>query len=521
MRKTTRMKFYKGLFSLVLCMLLVLSLFPVPNDMMAEAADPFVVMLDPGHGGVDGGAVRDGSEENEFNMKLVAACRAELASYDNVLVYVTRENDSDISTYARSMYAKRVQADLFISFHINADNDSSVHGAEIYVPHGNWKPEIGAESRALAAQILNKFASLELPGYGLSNNRLKNRGVKDRLIQTDIRLFYPDGSQGDYYEVIRMGVHNDIPSMIIEHAFISNAADLKMLRDDEALKKLGKATADAIAEQYKLTKTGKTLTQPSFKGQTAVINMAKPQSTATVGGAPITLSASGGNGNGEYVFYSNNEKVIRIEGNKAYIVGAGEVKFSVTKYEDGTYLPRSLPEINRSKIVVSSLETQLQLSIAANYRGAQDDAQTVVLSCRPAAGTEYGAVPHGTVTFYKDGLKLGTAQFQEDGSCTFAAKDIAPGNYTFTASYEAGNFDGFTMTNTPQVSYLVEQTEPTFVPLETQEPDSSAQPEEMDSSKGGFMSTTSRRVVIVILAAVAGLIVIALIVLLIYRFFQN
>ncbi len=517
MHKMIRRRFYRGLFSLVLCMLLTISLFTVPEGLSADASNPFVIMLDPGHGGSDGGAVRGDNEERVFNEKLADACRKELAGYDNVLVYITRENDGDISTYARSMYAKRVQADLFISFHINANNDASAKGAEIYVPYGNWKPEIAIEAKNLANRILTNFAELDLPGYGLTNNRLKNRGVKTRLIQDDIRLFYPDGSKGDYYEVIRMGVHNNIPAMIIEHAFISNAADLAMLRDDVALEKLGKATADAIVAQYNLKKTGKTLEQPVFKGQTSVVSMSKVQSDYTVGGKPITLSASGGTGTGEYVFYSNNPKVVRIEGNQAYIVGAGDVRLSVTRYEDGTYLPRSLPDINRPSIQVSSLTTQLLLSVADNYRGANGK-QTVVLSCKPASGMEYGAVPYGTVTFFNNNVKLGTAQFKEDGSCTLHVTDIEPGNYTFTASYESGNFDGFTMTNTASVTYLVEATEPTPTPLQP----TPTVPSETDSAKedsqGGFLNMFSTRVLIVIFAVAAGLILIAIIILLICRF---
>lgn len=514
-KMTRRRNFCKGLFCLVLCVLLTVSLFSMPKGLDIDASDPFVVMLDPGHGGSDGGAVRGSSHERVFNEKLAAACRKELVTYDNVLVYVTRENNSDISTYARSMYAKRVQADLFVSFHINANDGASANGAEIYVPHGNWKPEIATEAKLLATQILSNFAALELPGYGLANNHLKNRGIQTRLIQNDTRLFYPDGSQGDYYEVIRMGVHNDIPSMIIEHAFISNPADLAMLQDDAALEKLGKATADAIAQQYNLKKTGQTLTQPVLKGQTSVINFPKPKSEATVGGKPIDLTASGGTGTGEYVFYSNNPKVVRIEGNQAYIVGAGTVRLSVTKYEDGTYVPRSVPDINRPSITVSCVQTQLQLSVADNYRGANGK-QNVVLSCAPALGTEYGAVPYGTVTFYKDDIKLGTAQFKEDGKCTFTVTDIEPGNYNFKASYASGEFDGFEMNNTATATYLVESTEPTPTPAATLTPTSPSLQTAPPASAG-----TTSAVLIIVFAVAAVLIIVAIIILLICRFSRD
>ncbi len=518
MRKMTKTRLYKGIFSFVLCMLLVCSLIPAQKQTRTEASNPFVVMLDPGHGGSDGGAVRGDNYERIFNEKLAAACRAELAQYDNVLVYVTRENNADITTYARSMYAKRVQADLFVSFHINANDDSSAKGAEIYVPHGNWKPDIAAEARILATKILENFESLDLPGYGLANNHLKNRGIKTRLIQNDTRLFYPDGSKGDYYEVIRMGVHNNIPSMIIEHAFISNPADLAMLRDDAALEKLGQATAQAIVEQYHLTKTGQTLEQTVLKGQTSVVNIGKTQSSFTVGSKPYTLTASGGTGTGEYVFYSNNPKVVRIEGNQAYIVGAGDVRISVTKYEDDTYLPRSLPDINRPSVKVSPIETQLQLSVEGNYRG-DNNTQMVVLSCTPLSGTEYGAVPYGTVTFYKDGAPIGTARFGEDGTCTLKATGIEPGACIFTASYQAGEFDGFTMRDSKAVSYVVEPTSETMAPSVSSAPsdgvpETSAPTQNTELNPDEDDAGSSMKKIVIIAFAVAGVIIVAAIIIL-------
>lgn len=518
MRKMAKTRLYKGIFSFILCMLLVCSLIPAREQTYAEASNPFVVMLDPGHGGSDGGAVRGDNYERIFNEKLADACRAELVQYDNVLVYVTREYDTDITTYARSMYAKRVQADLFVSFHINANDDSSAKGAEIYVPHGNWKPDIAVEARNLANRILENFESLDLPGYGLANNHLKNRGVKTRLIQNDTRLFYPDGSKGDYYEVIRMGIHNNIPSMIIEHAFISNPAELAMLRDDAALKKLGKATAQAIVAQYGLTKTGKTLKQTVLKDQTSVVNIGKTQTAFTVGSKPYTLTASGGTGTGEYVFYSNNPKVVRIEGNQAYIVGAGDVRISVTKYEDDTYLPRSLPDINRPSVKVSPIETQLKLSVVGNYRG-ENNTQIVVLSCTPAAGTEYGAVPYGKVTFYKDNAPIGTAQFGEDGTCTMQVTGVEPGACIFTATYQAGEFDGFDMRASQAVSYVVEATTATMQPSVSPAPsdgtpENSLPTQNTDLEPGEDESEGAVKKIIIIAFAVAGVIIVAAIVIL-------
>lgn len=527
-------RFHTALFSLVLCLLITVSTLPVPDSQTVQATqDPLVVMLDPGHGGNDPGVVRTVSgvqySERIYNEKLVDACRGELATYDNVLVYVTRVANNHISTYARSTYAKNVGADVFVSFHINSYSSESVGGAEVYTPSGNYRPEVATEAKALANKILANFSSLELSGYGLTGNRLKNRGVKTRLVQNDLRLFYPDGSAGDYYEVIRMGVHYEIPSIIIEHAYITNNADLAMLKDDAALEKLGKATAQAIASQYGLTKTGNSLTQPVLKGQTSAVSLGTVPSGLKVGSAPFTLKASGGSGNGKYVFTSNNPKIIRIEGDQAYIVGAGTVNLTVTRYEDEEYTPRSA---GNTSVTVSGISTQLSLSVVDNYR-TEDGKQNVVLQCQPAAGGGNGAVPSGIVTFYRNDTKIGTAQFGEDGICTFVAGNLDPGAYTFYASYESGNYDGFTMTDSRSVAFAVTATQATPTPVATPTPEPTAtatstivptQSIEMTGpgdAREGFLDILSNKTVLFVFAVAVALILVAIVVLLISRSREN
>ncbi|MBR5501207.1 MAG: N-acetylmuramoyl-L-alanine amidase, partial [Clostridia bacterium] len=508
-------KMVKILFSLLLCCALIVSCVPATNNTTVQAADPLIVMLDPGHGGEDPGVVRGTNEESTFNLKIAEACKAELATYDNVIVYMTRVIENDISTYERSMYAKQLNADVFISFHINSYSDASVGGAEIYVPCGNYRPQLATKASQLANKILANLTALELPGYGLTNDRLNNRKLQIKNAKDEL-YEYPDGSKGDYYEVIRMGVRNNIPAMIIEHAFITNPADLKMLQDDEALKKLGQATAKAIATQYGLTKTGNALEQPVQTGQTQEVFLGSVPSNVTVGDAPFTLTATGGAATGEYVYYTNNPDIIRIEGNKAYIVGAGEAKLRVTRYGGGTLTPRSATF--SSKVTVNAVQTQLQLSVVDNYRG--QNGQTVTLQCKPATGTQNGAVPSGTVTFYRDQTKIGTAKFDSNGICQMQAAGLQPGNYTFSVTYEAGNFDGFTIANSQPLSYFVEETSAT--PMSTPETPVLETPILSETSTpkqdGGFMDTLGSSPVLIILGVGILLVVVAIIVLIACRF---
>ncbi len=514
-----------ALMSLMLCVVTVaLWMAPIAKNTSASE-DPLVVMLDPGHGGNDVGTHRGDAIESIINEKLVAACRKELATYDNVLVYATRVGDNYIANWNRQTYAQEVGADLFVSFHINAyPADTSVNGAEVYVPYGNWKPELAKEAKALANTILTKLSSVELTGYGLKNDRLRNRGIRTRLVQDDQWLFYPDGSASDYYEVIRTGVRYDIPSMIIEHAYIDNEADRKMLCDDKALEKLGQATAKAIAEQYQLKKTGKTCQQPNLTMQTAAVYMGQMPSRCTVGSSPISLTASGGSGTGAYVFNSSNPKVIRIEGNQAYVVGAGDSTISVTRSGDATYAPRSIELETFVKVKVTGVTGQLTLKVTDNFR-TEDGKQNVVLQCTPSVDGG-DAVPTGTVTFSKNGVQLGTAQFDQNGVCTYTAKGLETGEYAFTAAYAQGTFDGFTLSNSGAVVYQVIATEATPTPVATPTPEDTVTgtpdavtptvtPVPNQADEGGFMSLLLNKTSLIILGIVVALILVAVLVLMI------
>lgn len=524
MRTMMNGKMVKILFSLLLCCALIVGLLPATGNTSVQAADPLIVMLDPGHGGEDPGVVRNNNQdrESEFNLKIVEACKAELATYDNVLIYMTRVIENDISTYERSMYAKQLDADVFVSFHINSyKTNPSVNGAEVYVPCGNYRPKLATEATQLANKILANLSALDLPGYGLTDDHLRNRGLRTKTAQ-DVRLQYEDGSAGDYFEVIRMGVRNNIPAMIIEHAYIDNPADLKMLQDDEALKKLGQATAKAIASQYGLAKTGNALEQPVQTGQTQEVFLGKVPSVVTVGDASFTLTATGGAPTGEYVYYTNNPDIIRIEGNKAYIVGAGKANLRVTRYGGGTLTPRSATFT--STVKVNAVQTQLQLSVVDNYRA--QNGQTVVLQCKPATGTQNGAVPTGTVTFYRDQTKIGTAQFESEGTCRIQVPGLTPGNHTFSVTYETVAFDGFNFYDMQPLNYLVEETDATLVPTpaatstpeasvtEALTPDETPTPEE----KGGFMSLLGSSPILIVLGVGVLLVIAAIVVLIICRF---
>lgn len=209
----------------------------------AASDGTLIVTLDPGHGGKDSGATEEwnGKTAMEKNMNLTIglACREELSKYAGVKVYMTRDDDTYLSLSERVEYADSVHSDLMVSLHINSSDSSSARGELVIVPNGNYRPALLTESKKTASRILSNLESLGL----------QNRGY----LQRDGSNTYPDGSKADYYGIIRNATVRNIPSMIVEHAFISNNADYTTyLSSDAKLKQLGQADAKAIVAAYNL-----------------------------------------------------------------------------------------------------------------------------------------------------------------------------------------------------------------------------------------------------------------------------
>ncbi|MFQ7462578.1 MAG: N-acetylmuramoyl-L-alanine amidase [Agathobacter sp.] len=203
------------------------------------------VVLDPGHGGNDGGAQASyGGKtylEKTLNLKIAQYCKEELSKYKRVNVYMTRNDDHYVALEDRVNYAKSVGASVFVSIHNNSTTSSSVHGATVYYPNSSLNANIGAQGGALANEVLKQLVALGLANDG---TRIRNSESGDT---------YTDGSICDYYSVIRNSKKAGFPGIIIEHAYISNQSDAtNYLGSETALKKLGIADAQGIVNYFGL-----------------------------------------------------------------------------------------------------------------------------------------------------------------------------------------------------------------------------------------------------------------------------
>ena len=224
------------------------------DGLSAQAYDGFVIVLDAGHGGHDGGASKKEINlvEKEVNLKIAKYCKAKLEETPGVTVYMTRSTDVYLTLSERTQFAIDHNADLVVCLHNNAGGGS---GSEVIVPRsGSWyREETYVTGSELGKVILSKLNALGLGTHGGVYSRDSSNGSK-----------YPDGSLSDYYAMVNGPRQAGILGIIVEHAFVDNASDGAFLSDEANLKKLGEADAQAIIEYYDSSKGIDRLYWPVF-----------------------------------------------------------------------------------------------------------------------------------------------------------------------------------------------------------------------------------------------------------------
>lgn len=204
----------------------------------------FTIVLDPGHGGSDPGALGFGLRESDLTLSIGKYCQQTLSQYAKTKVYMTRTSDTFVDLKPRADFAKSVGADLFVSLHINSSSASSANGAEIWVPSpGTWFPAFNGVGEDLACKMLSKLKALGLADRDTVWDNYEVNGEKK---------YYPDGSWADSLSVIRNCREAGIMAILVEHGFISNQSDAKFLSSEANLKKLGEADAQGIVDYYGL-----------------------------------------------------------------------------------------------------------------------------------------------------------------------------------------------------------------------------------------------------------------------------
>lgn len=202
------------------------SIFFVGTAYLKELNNKLVgktIVIDVGHGGKDSGTTYDGISEKDINLLIAKKLEKELIK-NGVNVLMVRDGDNDLSSpnvnrRKKSDFDNRIKfingsnADMFISIHINYLGNSKYYGSQVFYTKGNKK---------IAVSIQDMF------------RKKLGSPMKEKELSNDIYM----------YKKL------NVPGVLIECGFLSNAKERKLLQDDDYQKKLVDAILEGIINYY-------------------------------------------------------------------------------------------------------------------------------------------------------------------------------------------------------------------------------------------------------------------------------
>jgi N-acetylmuramoyl-L-alanine amidase len=234
---------------------------PMPPCCSGKVARMLTIALDPGHGGEDPGATgATGVHEKDIVLKVARRLKAKLEALPNTRVMLTRDADYFVPLGTRVDKARKVQADLFVSIHADAFVERTARGSSVFV-----LSEKGASSSA-ARWLANDQNKADLIGgvnlashdrqlasvlLDLSTTAQISDSLKlGKAVLTEIgginRLHHGAVEQAGF-AVLKAP---DIPSILVETAFISNPDEEARLKDDGYQDQLADAITKGIRRYF-------------------------------------------------------------------------------------------------------------------------------------------------------------------------------------------------------------------------------------------------------------------------------
>jgi N-acetylmuramoyl-L-alanine amidase len=221
------------------------SAFRSPPDVEALLAGPIrTIVLDPGHGGHDPGATHFGVIEKGLALDIARRVGERLRTAGFTVV-MTRETDHFVPLSERAGLANRLDADLFVSIHLNANPSDAVWGAEVYYPPvsivragAGWPPCVGPEEIGVPSPPVQAI----LWDLVLTHARAESQRAAEALCTSlGERLRVPCRVKGERFVVLREA---RMPAVLIEVGFLSNRAESQRLTGSG----YREAAAEAVAE---------------------------------------------------------------------------------------------------------------------------------------------------------------------------------------------------------------------------------------------------------------------------------
>ena len=221
--------------------------------------EPFVVMIDPGHGGIDPGSVGyNGLVEKDLTLDIAQRVRLFLTEFDDIDVHLTRNYDHGLSRQSRVSAIQRSDADMVISLHFNNLPEDNVNVVESYF----------AGPANIVESVTDRRAKDSLPLHHISNKSMRDVDLgftsgSARLAKSLHQRMYSEVSFGDR-EVYDAGVKQETlfvltrsftPAVLLEISCLSDDEEADRLLTEEYKNRLAAALVDGIRDYHESLKT--------------------------------------------------------------------------------------------------------------------------------------------------------------------------------------------------------------------------------------------------------------------------
>lgn len=218
------------------------------------------VVIDPGHGGHDPGAIGpSGLKEKDINLKIAKELKEKLEKDGKSIgirkVHLTRTTDKFIPLEERTAIARKLKADLFISIHCNASRDKRAHGLETYIlsfTNDQRSLEVAARENATTTKRVSDLKDI-IQKY-LLNSKIEESEKFAKYVQNSVYSkvssnYKPFNNKGVKKAPFIVLIGADIPSILVETSFISNPTEEKRLNTSKYREKIAEGIFSGI-KQY-------------------------------------------------------------------------------------------------------------------------------------------------------------------------------------------------------------------------------------------------------------------------------
>lgn len=232
-----------------------------PREPAADRPGIRTIVLDPGHGGAESGAVSAGGlVEKDLTLEIARKLRSRLLQRMPVRVVLTRDDDSLLPLESRSAMANQNKADLFVSIHLNSVRGPSAHGAETYflsLEASDRRAASSAEEENAASEAAappparpddDPLYDLELILWDLAqNHHLAESQRVAKIIQEELNDALQLRDRGVKQAPFKVLMGAAMPAVLVELGFISNPDEEAKLADPAYQDQLVEALTQAIS----------------------------------------------------------------------------------------------------------------------------------------------------------------------------------------------------------------------------------------------------------------------------------